>query len=84
MDINQKVSSFMDDFLETSAPILDDEYFEMEECYSKMFGHHVPRAMLPDGITTIQIKEALNSCLERKEDVLFELLGVEILDEVLY
>ncbi len=84
MDINQKVSSFMDDFLETPEPILDNEYFELEERYNQMFGHSVPRAMLPDSITTVQIKEALTSCLERGEDILFEFLGVEILDEVLY
>lgn len=84
MDTNKKVASFMNDFLETPAPIVDDEYFEIEECYIKMFGHPVPRAMLPDSVTTVQIKEAMRSCLERREDVLFDLLGVELSDEVLY
>ena len=84
MDINQKLSSFIDDFLETPTPDVDNKYFEIEELYFKMFGHYVPRAMLPDNITTVQIKKAMSDCLDKKEDILFELLGVEISDEVLY
>lgn len=84
MDTNKKVASFMNDYLETPAPNVDNEYFEIEERYNNMFGHPVPRAMLPDSLSLDTIKEAMLSCLERKEDTLFSLLGVEVLEEALY
>lgn len=49
-----------------------------------IFGHTVPRAMLPDSISMGSIKSAMKTCIENKKDTLFELLGVELNDEYLY
>lgn len=84
MNIDQKVASFMEDFLETPISNIDEEYFAIEERYNKMFGHPVPSAMLPDGISIEFIKDAMKECIDSKEDKLFSLLNIKILDEALY
>ena len=48
------------------------------------FGHGVPREMLPDSISTEQIKQAMKKCILSKKDNLFELLGIIINDNYLY
>lgn len=84
MNIDKKVSDFMNAFISSPEPSIDHEYFQIEAQYEKMFGHTVPRAMLPDSITMDSIKAAMKTCIENKKDTLFELLGVEIKDEYLY
>ena len=44
----------------------------------------VPREMLPDSISTEQIKQAMKKCILSKKDNLFELLGIIINDNYLY
>lgn len=84
MSIDKKVSDFMNVFLDTPEPSIDQEYYQIEEQYKVLFGHVVPRAMLPDSISMDSIKVAMKTCIESKKDTLFELLGIEINDEYLY
>ncbi len=84
MGKDKKVSDFMNAFLNTPEPNVDQEYYQIEEQYKAMFGHPVPRAMLPDGISMDIIKSAMRICIENKKDTLFALLGVELNDEYLY
>ena len=58
--------------------------YEIEEQYFRQFGHGVPREMLPDSISTEQIKQAMKKCILSKKDNLFELLGIIINDNYLY
>lgn len=75
MDKNKSVADFMNSFLNTPEPKIDNEYYEIEEQYFRQFGHGVPREMLPDSISTEQIKQAMKKCILSKKDNLFELLG---------
>ena len=84
MDRNKSVSDFMNNFLATPEPELDNEYYEIEKQYIQLFGHGVPREMLPDSISMEQIKQVMNQCILFKKDNLFELLGVIISDDYLY
>ena len=68
----------------TREPKIDNEYYEIEEQYFRQFGHGVPREMLPDSISTEQIKQAMKKCILSKKDNLFELLGIIINDNYLY
>ena len=78
MDKNKSVADFMNSFLNTPEPKIDNEYYEIEEQYFRQFGHGVPREMLPDSISTEQIKQAMKKCILSKKDNLFELLGIII------
>lgn len=84
MNMDKKVSEFMNAFISSPEPEIDQEYYQIEEQYNKLFGHTVPREMLPDSITMDCIKAAMKTCIENKKDSLFELLGVEINNEYLY
>jgi len=84
MDRNKSVSDFMNSFLATPEPELDNEYYEIEKQYIQHFGHSVPREMLPDSISMEQIKQAMKKCILSKTDNLFELLEVTINDDYLY
>lgn len=84
MSIDKKVSDFMNAFLDTPEPNIDQEYYQIEEQYKTLFGHTVPRAMLPDSISMDSIKSAMKTCIKNRKDTLFELLGVELNDEYLY
>lgn len=84
MSMDKKVADFMNAFLNIPEPSVDQEYYQIEEQYKEMFGHTVPRAMLPDDITMDSIKIAMKTCIENKKDTLLELLGVELNDEYLY
>lgn len=81
---NKSVADFMNSFLNTPEPEIDNEYYEIEKQYIQLFGHNVPREMLPDSISMEQIKQAMNKCILSQKDNLFELLGVTISDDYLY
>ena len=84
MSIDKDVANFMDSFIRTPEPDIDQEYYALEDQYKAVFGHTVPRAMLPDGIAMDSIKEAMRTCIHDGKDTLFELLGVQINDEFIY
>lgn len=46
MDKNKSVADFMNSFLNTPEPKIDNEYYEIEEQYFRQFGHGVPRENL--------------------------------------
>ena len=83
MDKNKSVADFMNSFLNTPEPKIDNEYYEIEEQYFRQFGHGVPREMLPDSISTEQIKQAMKKCILSKKDNLFELLGIMDEDNII-
>lgn len=84
MDYNKSVADFMNSFLDTPEPKVDQEYYEIEEQYVQQFGHGVPREMLPDSVSLEQIKQAMKDCILSKSDTLFERLGVAINENYLY
>lgn len=70
--------------METNSLGIGIEYDKTQEEYFSMFGHNVPRSLLPDAISDEEIISAMKTCIENKKDTLFELLGVELNDEYLY
>ena len=85
MDNNSSMNDILNAFIDnTPEPEVDREYFEIEEEYEKHFGHPVPGAMIPDSVSSEQIKDAMKTCIEKNEDILFQLLGVEINDSYIY
>lgn len=84
MNTDKKVSDFMNAFLDTPEPSIDKEYYQIEEKYKALFGHAVPRAMMPDSISVDSIKSAMKTCIENKEDTLFNILGIELNDDFIY
>lgn len=57
---------------------------DLEQQYFALFHERVPREMLPASISEQQIAAALKTCLERKENVLLELLGFKSSDSLIY
>ncbi len=84
MSNERNVEEFMMSFLESAAPTIDEEYYNLEEQYIKKFGHGIPRAMFPDGISLDDIKKEMQRCLETGEDKLMDNLGVEINNKYMY
>lgn len=70
--------------METSNSGIGIEYDKTQEEYFLLFGHNVPRSLLPDAIGDEEIITAMKTCIESKKDTLFELLGVELNDEYMY
>ena len=85
MGRTRNMEAFREDFLNsTPQNPIDKQYYDIEEQYRKLFGHGVPREMLPDSIDMDQIKKAMLKCIESKTDNLFQLLGVEINENCFY
>lgn len=77
----------IDDFfnpMEPKSSGIGIEYDRVQDEYFSMFGHNVPRSLLPDAMSEEQIISAMRKCISTKTDNLFELLGVEINEENLY
>lgn len=49
-----------------------------------LFKHSVPREMLPDSVSSDEIKNAMKKCIENQKDNLMEILNVEISDKFVY
>ena len=80
---SKNVLDFMNAFID--APLKEEVVFsEFEQQYVKMFGHSVPREMIPSSVTEEQLEAALKKCVELKEDDLFNLLGITISSDYLY
>ena len=84
MNMPSSFADFFNVFSSPSTTSIDDEYYAIEDDFEKKFGYRVPREMLPDSITMDQIKEAMKSCLDCKQDRLFEILDVLIDEHFLY
>lgn len=78
------MEDFMKRLVETPAPEINQESFELEQQYQHAFGHAVPREMLPPEISPEQIKQAVETCLSTGTDNFFEILGVAIDADFLY
>lgn len=63
---------------------IDEEYYAIEDKYKGLFGHGVPREMIPTMISMEDIKVAMKQCIEKKKDDLFEILGIEVNNTDLY
>lgn len=80
---NKNVWDFMDTFID--APLTEEVVIsEYEKQYVKVFGHSVPREMLPPSVTEEQLDIALKKCVEMKKDALFSLLGISISSDYMY
>ena len=84
MDKNKNVWDFMNAFIDGPEPNLDKEYSEIEKRYERLFGHGVPREMIPDSITKEQIKSALQQCIDTNMDNLLTILGIHLNYDYLY
>lgn len=84
MDKNKSVWDFMNAFIDGPEPDLDKEYSEIEKRYERLFGHGVPREMIPDSISKEQIKAAMQKCIDTNNDNLLAILGVNPNYDYLY
>jgi len=75
---------FMNAFIDKPAAGLNEEYLKIEKQYEDLFGHSIPREMLPVNISEDQLMNALKKCIDTKSDTLFEVLGIEINYDHLY
>lgn len=84
MDKNKSVWDFMNAIIDSPEPDFDKEYYAIEERFEQLFGHAVPREMIPDSISTEQIKTAMQKCIDTRRDDLLTILGVSLSYEYLY
>ena len=83
--MSQDIFDAMNDLIDsTNEPINDNDYFEVEETYARIFGHGVPTEMLPPSITREKIIQAMEVCINSKKDDLLLLLNVTINPEYKY
>ena len=81
--MENNVWDFMNTFIDT-PPTEEVVVSENENQYARLFGHAVPREMLPPSITEEELNVALKKCVEMKEDALFTILGITISSDYLY
>lgn len=84
MDNAKKLMDFMNAFIDTPELFVNEEYQKIEKEYEELFGHSIPREMIPSGITENQLMVALKECIESKSDNLFDRLGIKINYDNLY
>lgn len=83
--MDDKMMNFMNQFIDSgNNEAIDEELYSLERKYSELFGHAVPREMLPSGISNERMKESLQKCIELGKDSLFELFEVKIDKSALY
>lgn len=84
MDKAKKLIDFMNAFIDTPEPFANEEYQKIEKQYEEIFGHSVPREMVPSGISEKQLMDTLKECINSKSDNLFDRLGIKINYDNLY
>ena len=82
MNLIEDITNFLNSGKDVN--IIDEEYYLIEDEFKGLFGHGVPREMIPTSISMADIKVAMKQCIEKQKDVLFELLGVEVNNIDLY
>lgn len=78
------IENFMNAFLDSPIQEVDTEYIEIETKYEELFGHIVPREMLPSEVSVDSIKEAMLESVKLGKDIVMEKLGVEINPNYMY
>ena len=84
MDKAKNLMDFMNAFIDTPEPHVNEEHQRIEKQYEVLFGHSIPREMLPSSISENQLMDALKECIESKSDNLFDKLGIKINYDNLY
>ncbi len=74
----------MSEISESPVSDFDDEYITIEKKYKAMFGHIVPREMLPPIILESDVKEAMKTSISEGKDRALELLKVELNPDYFY
>ena len=75
--MKDRMLDFMNKLIDEDIDGFDDEKFELEQKYTALFGHGVPREMFPPGISEEEIGKAVESCVQNQKDELMEILDVE-------
>lgn len=57
---------------------------DTEKEYTRMFGHVVPREMIPPAVTEERLEEVMKACVESGKDELLQILGVQADEHKLY
>lgn len=78
------IENFMNAFLDSPIQKIDQEYIDIESEYKALFGHIVPREMLPAEVTADAIKSAMLESIKSGKDIVMEKLGAEINPDYLY
>lgn len=84
MDKDKSVWDFMNAFIDGPEPDSDKAYSAIEQQYVQLFGHVVPREMLPASISTEQLEAAMQQCIDTNRDNLLAILGVNPNYDYLY
>lgn len=75
---NNNLLSFFDSVIEKPVSGKNITPSEIEKEYTSMFGHAVPREMIPSSISSTQIESALKQCIQSGKDNLLEYLNIAI------
>ena len=75
--MKDKILYFMNKLIDEDINDFDNEKFELEQKYAAMFGHGVPREMVPPSISEDEIRKAVESCVQNQKDELMKILNVE-------
>ena len=76
--MDDKMAYFMNKLInEDDINGFNNEKFRLEQKYTAMFGHGVPREMFPPGISEDEIIKAVESCVQNQKDELMKILNVE-------
>lgn len=78
------IENFMNAFLDSPIQEIDQEYIDIESKYKALFGHIVPREMLPVEVTADAIKSAMLESIKLRKDIVMEKLGAEVNLDYLY
>ena len=69
---------FFDMINTVNASESDKQYFELQNKYYKLFGHNIPRDMIPPSISEDAIVEAVKRCISEGKDILMDIFKIEI------
>lgn len=78
------IENFMNAFLDSPIQGIDQEYIDIEFKYKALFGHIVPREMLPAEVTADAIKSAMLESIKLGKDIVMEKLLAEVNPDYLY
>ena len=77
----------LEDFMFSLAERPVEDQFKIsdaEKQYTQLFGHAVPREMIPPAVTVEMLERAMKTCVESGKDELLQILGVQTDENNLY